>query len=140
LESAARNEGIAQEEQIRTAVTEAMQLLTRFSEHPIRQEIETALERYHEVPYTVKAGKHAESGYIDLLYRTASGWQLIDFKTDTIYNDQQRIGLISEYQKQLIRYRNAITKLLNAIPHSNICFLDDKGEVRLVPLPNFQVN
>jgi len=140
LESVARNEGIAQADQIRTAMAEATQLLSRLRQHPIQQEIETALERYHEVPYTVMAGKHAESGYIDLLYRTPAGWQIIDFKTDAIHSDQQRISLISEYQKQLIRYRNAITKLLNAIPHANICFLDDKGEVRFVPLPNFQVN
>jgi ATP-dependent exoDNAse (exonuclease V) beta subunit len=134
LETTARNEGIAQTEQLETVIQEATQLLTRFSKHPIRQEIESALECYHEVPYTYVAGKYAESGYIDLLYRTPAGWQIIDFKTDAIHSNQQRSALKTEYQKQLIRYKNAVTKLLNTIPHTRICFLDDQGEVSLMPM------
>ena len=134
LETTARNEGLAQTEQLATAIQEATHLLTRFSEHPLRQEIEIALERHQEVPYTYVAGKYAESGYIDLLYRTPAGWQIIDFKTDAIHSDQQRNALMTEYQKQLIRYKNAVTKLLNTIPHARICFLDDQGEVSLMSM------
>ena len=59
---------------------------------------------------------------------------VIDFKTDAIHSDQQRNALMTEYQKQLIRYKNAVTKLLNTIPHARICFLDDQGEVSLMSM------
>ena len=132
LESATRNEGIAQADQIKTAITQSMQLLTRFQQHPIREEIENAFERYHEVPYTVMAGKRAESGYIDLLYRTPSGWHIIDFKSDNIYNTTQRAQLVIEYSQQLRRYSNAINNLLKTSARVRICFLDDQGQLEVV--------
>jgi len=53
--------------------------------HPLWQEIDQASERYQEVPYTRLAAKNrVNTGYIDLLYRSADGWQIVDFKTDLL--------------------------------------------------------
>ncbi|MCD4672556.1 MAG: UvrD-helicase domain-containing protein [Anaerolineaceae bacterium] len=132
LESTARTAGLAQHAQIIKAVRHSEELLTRLQKHPLRKEIEEAAERHHELPYSRMAGGYAETGYIDLLYRTEADWQIIDFKTDMIQSTSHRAHLVNDYSKQLHRYAGVITEILGQSVRTRICFLDDHGRVELV--------
>ncbi len=84
-----------------------------------------------EVPYFHLVGDHAEIGYIDLLYRDENHWQFVDFKTDTIHSDKHLAKLTQEYASQMTRYTSASEALLGEKARVRICFLDDRGKVRV---------
>ncbi len=132
LHTSALNAGLALRTQQEAAIGEAKELLSRLARHPIRAEIEAAAEIFHEVPYSRMVADHAETGYIDLLYCDDTGWQVVDFKTDTIYSDEHRASLVVEYGVQMRRYASAIEVLLGESVRVRICFLDDQGKVWLV--------
>ncbi len=132
LETVVLDAGLASSAQRVEAVHRAVELLERLQMHPLWNEIDSAEARYHEVPYTRMSGDHAETGYIDLLYCTPTGWQVVDFKTDVIRNDLTRSKLIEQYKFQLFRYEKAVSNLLGHKPDVCICFLDDHGSINLV--------
>ena len=134
LEAAALNAGLASGEQRIEAVRRARELLERLHMHPLWDELDTAIERHHEIPYSRMNGDQAETGYIDLLYRTASGWQVLDFKTDLIRNVTQREALVGKYARQMQRYVSAVESLLGEPVQVRMCFLDDMGNVTVVAL------
>jgi ATP-dependent exoDNAse (exonuclease V) beta subunit len=131
LKTAALDAGLAVKVHRDAAVNEAMELLSRLQTHPIRAEIEAAKQVYHELPYTRLAGDHAETGYIDLLYRGDAGWQILDFKTDAIRDADHRAQLVEEYASQLQRYVDVVEGMLGESVTARLCFLDDRGEVGL---------
>lgn len=130
--TAALDAGLAARSQVKAAVEESVELLNRFSSHPLRSEIESAGVVYHEVPYSRMAGGRAETGYIDLVFRDDEGWQIVDFKTDAIYSDAHRAELVAQYAGQMRRYADAIEALLGQKARVRICFLDDMGKVGVV--------
>ncbi len=132
LETTALNEGLADERQREAAVAEAVELLGRLQAHPMRAEIEAAEQVYHELPYSRLVGDHAEMGYIDLLYRDAAGWQIVDFKTDVIYTEEHREELVAQYARQMRRYAGAVEQMLRQQVRVRLCFLDDRGRVGVV--------
>ena len=132
LEAAALNAGLSGSDQRIEAVRRARELLERLRSHPIWEEMDTAIERHHEVPYSRMVGDLAETGYIDLLYRTTSGWQVMDFKTDAIHTLTQREDLVAKYTRQMERYTGAVESLLGAQAQARMCFLDDMGSVAVV--------
>ena len=132
METAARESGLCQLSQCDAAVRHATDLLGRLSKHPLRSEIETAADRYHELPYCRKVDNYAEIGFIDLLFRASSGWQIIDFKTDSIRSIAEREHLSNLYTRQMCRYSNAIEALIGQKPITRICFLDSLGKIELV--------
>lgn len=134
LESLALNAGLASQEQRTEAVRRVRELIERFCAHPLRPEIDSAETRQHEMPYQRMVGEHAETGYIDLLYRYQDKWHVIDFKTDSIRDTTTRNRLISQYASQVSRYEKAVEILLGQIPLVHICFLDDHESVNLVQI------
>lgn len=134
LEASALDSGLALAEQRSATVTQAMELIRRLHDSPLGKEIDQVAERYHEIPYTRIAGDHAETGYIDLLYHTASGWQILDFKTDAIWSSTQRDELINKYTRQMQRYASVIYTFLGQNANTRLCFLDDRGKVDLVEI------
>jgi hypothetical protein len=58
--------------------------LERLRQHPIWSQIDTAVERYHELPYAVQVGSRTENRIIDLLSEMGMAGRMIDFKTDPI--------------------------------------------------------
>ena len=132
LEAAAFDAGLAQPAQRAAAVSQATKLLSRLSDSPLRLEIEDASQRFHELPYSRMVKEHAETGYIDLLYCSADGWQIVDFKTDAIRSNEQRNDLVVKYTKQMQRYAGVVKELLDEPVQTRICFLDDQGKVSLV--------
>lgn len=134
METAVFNAGLAENAQRATAMGHARTLLIRLQQHPLRQEIESAAECYHELPYSRMVPGHAETGYLDILYLTPEGWQVVDFKTDAIRSDGEKEALVAQYRRQMQRYAGAVERLLGKAPQVRLCFLDDHGEISLVPV------
>jgi ATP-dependent helicase/nuclease subunit A len=132
LDASALEAGLAHPDQRSEAINYAMVLLGRLHDSPIWKEIDEALENYHELPYTRMVGDHAETGYIDLLYRSAIGWEIVDFKTDAIQSNARRTELINAYTRQLQRYASVVSTLFGEKARRRICFLDSLGTVDLV--------
>lgn len=135
LEVEALSKGLVDIGQRRSAIHESKKLLKRLRAHPLWEEINSASDRLHEVPYTrpLKDGR-MDSGRIDLLYRSNGPWKLIDFKTDELRDQKAIDGAVEEYTGQVTRYSQAVHHLLGAQPEVSLCFLDAQGEVELVPI------
>lgn len=136
LAAEAFNIGIATEKQRMNAIHQTTELLERLHQHPIWEEIETALERHHELPYSKMVDDNAETGYLDILYRTSAGWQIVDFKTDSIRTAEKRADLVDKYSSQMRKYATAVETLMGQKAQTRICFLDDQGKVELVEISN----
>ena len=134
LETAALNAGLAHPTQRSTAVRHAVEYLERLRNHPLRSEIDAAAQRYHELPYSRRVDDHAETGYIDLLYDSPSGWQIVDFKTDSIRSVKERDDLIRQYSRQMRRYSGAVETLIGQKAQTRIIFLDDHGRIEIAKI------
>ncbi len=132
LESEAWRAGLATEVTRSEVIARANELLTRFHANRLRNEVDAALERYSELPYSYLINEKVENRVIDLLYRDADGWHIIDFKTDPICSLAQKEHLIQKYTPQVRRYRGIIESKLGTSASGKLCFLDDQGEVSLV--------
>ncbi|PKO04323.1 MAG: hypothetical protein CVU41_17680 [Chloroflexi bacterium HGW-Chloroflexi-3] len=77
---------------------------------------------------------YAETGYIDLLYCSQTGWQIVDFKTDSIRSAAERAELVNKYSRQMRRYASAVETLIGQQVQTRICFLDDNGRIGLVTI------
>ncbi len=105
-----------------------------FAKHPLFADINTAEERYAELPYTYwKKHWHAHR-VIDLLFRKDGQWQLIDFKTDPIESEEDRQHLVETYRPQLTDYKTAMEKELGQRVRAKICFLSDRGLISVSEL------
>ncbi len=132
LEALALAEGLVDPSQRREAVRIASRLLRRLRDHPIWEEISSAEVRRHEIPYTRPAASgHSESGRIDLLYRRAGGWHLIDFKTDELRDSEALAEAVKEYAPKILCYSRSVQALIGSMPEARLCFLDYRGRVRL---------
>ncbi|MHB9034443.1 MAG: PD-(D/E)XK nuclease family protein, partial [Anaerolineae bacterium] len=132
LESAALGAGYVAADQRSDAIRHALRLLARLHDHPLFEEIRGAEERYHELPYTRQAGSRTESGVFDLLYRHQGVWRVLDFKTDAISSEADRLRLVAEYSAQMNRYVSAASQLLQSAVAVRLCFLDDQGAISLL--------
>ena len=125
LRTSAQSEGLLEEDLIQKALWEAETLLRRFQGHPLFKEIDAAPERHHEVPYVgTDPQGGAEWGFMDCLYRAPGGWVLVDFKTDRLRDQAGLEEKAAEYLGQLLRYRQAASRLLSAAPRAMMCFLN----------------
>ena len=132
LRTQAQMEGLLDEGLQSQAVREAQGLLSRFQRHPLFAEMDTALERRHEVPFITSASEgDAGWGFMDCLYRTPSGWVLVDFKTDELRSPAALDAAVDRYTAQLVRYRQAAAALLGQTPRSIMCFLNANRAVEV---------
>lgn len=132
LESEAWRVGLATEATRQEVIARANELLTRLRLHSLWNDLNAAPERYAELPYSYLINEKVENRVIDLLYRDADGWHIIDFKTDPICSLAQKEHLIQKYTPQVRRYRGIIESKLGTSASGKLCFLDDQGEVSLV--------
>lgn len=132
LESEAWRAGLATEATRQEVITRASELLARFRANPLWNDVDAALERHSELPYSYLINEKVENRVIDLLYRNADGWHIIDFKTDPIQSFAQKERLIREYASQVRRYRGIVESKLCISASGRLCFLDDQGEVSLI--------
>lgn len=132
LETTAIDLGLAAADTRKDLILRAVDLLKRLQEDPFWQELDKASQRYHELPYTYQVNGMLDNRIIDLLYQDATGWHIIDFKTDPIHSSANEEALILDYSTQIRRYKNAIWDLLHIEADAHICFLDDHSLVKLV--------
>jgi len=126
------NAGLANEGQRLDAIARATELLARLRRYPIWEEINSAKDRYSELPYTYTVEGRMENRVIDLLYQNSNGWQLIDFKTDPILTHSYKNDLVKVYAPQVKQYADVVQSKLGQPVQARICFLDDQGKVELV--------
>jgi ATP-dependent exoDNAse (exonuclease V) beta subunit len=136
LEALALNEGLVEHRQRERAVEESVELLSRFWADERRPKIERAAQRYHELPFSrpLTDGKTA-IGVIDLLYRDEDGWTIVDFKTDSLFDEDDLQAIVDNgHRKQITRYKSAVEFLMHETPRAQLCYLDYQGGVRWVTI------
>ena len=123
--------GLTDQAEIHAAIQEAGRLLDRFRAHPLYAEIDSA-ERHHEVPYFLPEGR----GIIDLLYRGAAGWVIIDFKTDEVRSDEEVRTVIREngYDQQVARYAQAVAAQIEIQTKTRLVFLNVDNNIVIFDL------
>ena len=129
--------GLTDPAEIHAAVQESYHLLERLVAHPLFVELDSA-ERHQEVPYFLPAKypQGDERGVIDLLYRTDSGWYIIDFKTDEIHSEEQaRLTIQREgYDVQVRRYARAVADQLKVQAKTRLVFLNVENRLVMYDL------
>ena len=132
LRTKAQMEGLLDEVLMSQAIREAQSLLVRFQHHPLFYEMNTALERRHEVSFITKGTQEKVGwGFMDCLYRTSSGWALVDFKTDELRSPAALDAAVNKYTAQLLHYRQATIALIGQVPRSLMCFLNANRAVEV---------
>jgi ATP-dependent exoDNAse (exonuclease V) beta subunit len=135
LRTKAQTEGLLDDDLLHQAVLEAENLLRRFQRHPLYSEMNDALERHHEVPFTsISTQGQAEWGFIDCLYKTQTGWVLVDFKTDELRDQQVLETAVEKYRLQMITYDHAGKSLTGETPQLLLCFLNYRMKVNPISI------
>jgi ATP-dependent helicase/nuclease subunit A len=133
LRTQAQMGGLDGEGLLRQAIHEAEVLLQRFRQHPLYTEMNTALERQHEVPFLGASSQgNVEWGFMDCLYRTQVGWTLVDFKTDKFRNRLALAAAQETYIPQILRYRQAVEEWMGIAPRTMMCFLNVEKKIEVI--------
>jgi ATP-dependent helicase/nuclease subunit A len=135
IENEALRAGLVDERQRAAAIAESTQMLARLAAHPLWQEVRSAPEAQPEIPFTAfDAAGLVQSGQIDLLWRGAAGWEIVDFKTDALRSQSDLQAAVDRHRRsrQVQRYVEAAAHILGETPRGRLCFLDARGEVTLV--------
>jgi ATP-dependent helicase/nuclease subunit A len=120
--------GLTNPAEIRATLRAVGRLLERLRTHPFYAEVEAA-EGYHAVPYALPGDR----GVIDLLYRTAGGWFVVDFLSDRVDSEVEARQALTEkgYGRQAQRYAEAVAALLGQRPRAQVVFLQAGREVKV---------
>ncbi|MBT8401966.1 MAG: UvrD-helicase domain-containing protein [Rhodothermia bacterium] len=94
------------------------------------RELKSASEVYSEVPFSYRDDDEAviRRGTIDLVYRSASGWAIVDFKSHRADTDEKVETLKRRYERQLASYRTAWEIITGEEVHSASLWLTGSGE------------
>ncbi len=133
LRAEAQTLGLVEPRQIDDAMNRARRILIRFAAHPLYAEMNSAVQRLHEVPYAWLRDGKPVSGIIDCLYRHADAWKIIDFKTDQLRDRAAMLDRITArgYDRQISTYAAAAEAFLGERPAAALCFLDVGGAVEV---------
>ncbi|PKN87931.1 MAG: hypothetical protein CVU46_02560 [Chloroflexi bacterium HGW-Chloroflexi-8] len=135
LNRAALEYGLTDGESIRKAVDHVNSMLQRLQSHPVFLEIDEAMERYHEVPYAILDEEESQTGRLDILYRTETGWKIVDFKTDRLERlDEISTDKMEQYKTQLKRYVKAVEEQTGEKPEARICFLNIGKKIEMLEI------
>ena len=91
------------EPQLRPVVDEALETVERTAKASFWQAAK-AEESSVETPFFISESGRLTNGVIDLLFRSADGWQIVDYKTDLALASQK-------YEAQLDTYRDALRRV-----------------------------
>ncbi|MBE3113428.1 MAG: UvrD-helicase domain-containing protein [Actinobacteria bacterium] len=112
-------EALEKQEISPTRKVELEELIQKFKKSDLYQHLKKAELKYSEVPFTINIAPdhplYAEldshdsrpvilSGTIDLVFKEADGWVVIDYKTDRPKNEKDYPKLAEVYQKQIAIY------------------------------------
>ncbi len=133
--ASARELGVSTEAMLANALRRARNRLNKLEASDIWRQIIRSERRIHEIPYSYESSPgRVERGVIDIAWRHAGRWRLIDFKTDYVEDREAMQARIEEkhYDQQVRRYIRAMQKFLGETPRAWLCFLDVAGEVVIV--------
>jgi ATP-dependent exoDNAse (exonuclease V) beta subunit len=119
---------VVDEKELHAAIVEARRMLRRFRAHALWTELDSSL-RWHEVAFSIIEGERAEHGIIDLLYRTADGWKIAEFKTDQVRSTADLPAHIQAHDRQMRRYVRAVRAQLGVEAQTMFVFLNVGNEV-----------
>ena len=81
-----------------------------------------AADTYFELPFSWDWDGVPVHGTIDLTYRDAGGWHVLDFKTDNL-QDRSLVEAASPYLSQLAFYASALERATGQRPVTGLLFL-----------------
>ncbi|GIK40341.1 MAG: hypothetical protein BroJett011_41740 [Chloroflexota bacterium] len=131
LAAQAHNFGLTDDEQVRHAVTQSSRLLQHFQQHPLYETMNQAAQRLHEVPYTLTIDGIIQSGIIDALYLQDGVWTVVEFKTDLVHDEAERVSILSntDYLAQIQRYQQVVKQMVGQEPRTLLCWLNHAGDI-----------
>jgi ATP-dependent exoDNAse (exonuclease V) beta subunit len=104
-----------EEPELRTVIEEALDTVRAVSGAEFWKEARASAECHEETPFGMRVEGEAVTklltGAIDLVYRTAAGWHLLDYKTDTHSLDAD---LRFKYGAQIDAYERAWSQVAKA--------------------------
>jgi ATP-dependent helicase/nuclease subunit A len=129
-----------------------MQALERFKGTALWQKIQAAGENKHtEVPFSLYVDENHPlyalfskevagrlpalvNGVIDLVYRDAEGWVIVDYKTDRVADETALRRLLTQYTPQIYAYARAWENLTGEkVVGGELFFLDLQRSCRVYP-------
>ena len=132
---ALEKQGISPERKV-----ELEELVQKFKKSDLYQRLKKAELKYSEVPFTINIepthSLYTElnqqdsrpiilSGTIDLVFKEADGWVVIDYKTDRPKNEKDYPKLVEVYQKQITIYSQVWKEITGEqVKQSSIYFVD----------------
>jgi ATP-dependent exoDNAse (exonuclease V) beta subunit len=85
-------------------IPDILEALKAFRSSEIWRELEAATAVYTEVPFAVSEPNTVTRGVIDLVYKVADAWHMVDYKTDAVVTDDEVAGLVSQVSNQINTY------------------------------------
>ena len=126
LEGSARREGLAYPDMASDAAGRARRMLENLRREALYGEIEAAVERYTELPFSLNTVLGRLEGVIDLLYLDRHGvWRLIEWNTEWVRQGQS-VQPTKELLTQLALYAQAVQQLLGVAPQSSLVYLNPR--------------
>ncbi len=114
----------------RTLAGKVREMLDRFTGSPVAAALATpGVERWFELPFAWDWEGVPVHGSIDLVYRDASGWYVIDFKSDRL-DETSAQDAARFYALQIGLYQRAIEAAVGAQVSAGLLFLDSGELVR----------
>ena len=117
----------------RALAGEVREMLDRFTRSPVAAALASAdVERWFELPFAWDWDGVPVHGSIDLVYRDANGWHVIDFKSDRLNGTSAQVAA-SHYAVQIGLYQRAIEAAVGAPASAGLLFLRSGELARLEP-------
>ena len=114
----------------RALASEVREMLDRFTRSPVAAALAApGVERWFELPFAWDWDGVPVHGSIDLVYRDADGWHVIDFKSDRL-NGTSAQEAASHYAVQIGLYQRAIEAAVGEPASAGLLFLRS-GELAL---------
>lgn len=104
---------IAEEDRAPEEKEQVLSLINKIMQSTIWKRMLQSKKRFVEVPFSVKVeegkqgfkGDTVISGVIDLVFLEDGGWVIVDYKTDTVENEEGLANLVKYYRPQVEMYR-----------------------------------
>ena len=107
----------------RALAGEVREMLDRFTRSPVAAALAAAdVERWFELPFAWDWDGVPVHGSIDLVYRDAGGWHVIDFKSDRLDGTSAQEAA-SHYAVQIGLYQRAIEAAIGEPASAGLLFL-----------------
>jgi ATP-dependent exoDNAse (exonuclease V) beta subunit len=101
-------------------------MLARLRQDELSDEIDRAVRRCSELPFSLQTPAGMLEGVIDLLYQSQAGvWHLIDWKTEWV-NEEQILQPGAEFQAQLALYAHAVQGILGVTAQASLVYLNPR--------------